>query len=50
MMILLGIILLIVGLILGIAVMWWIGIALLVVGAVLNLVGGAPYGRGRYWY
>jgi hypothetical protein len=51
-MIVLGVILLIVGLLISIPVLWYIGIALIVIGLVLNFTGRlhAPYGGGRYWY
>lgn len=51
-MIVLGVILLIVGLLLSIPILWYIGIALIVIGLLLNLTGRvrAPYGGGRYWY
>ena len=43
-MIVLGLILLIVGLLMDISILWWIGVILLVVGLVLNLV---PIGGTR---
>lgn len=47
----LGLILLILGLVLGITVLFWLGLILLVVGLVLNFAGPAgPTGvRRRYW-
>ncbi len=51
-MIVLGVVLLIVGLLISIPVLWYIGIALIVIGLLLNLTGWlrAPYAGGRYWY
>ena len=51
-MIVLGAALLIIGLLVSVPVLWYVGIALIVVGLVLNLTGRihAPYGGGRYWY
>lgn len=51
-MVVLGIVLLILGLLTGVSILWYIGIALIIVGLVLNLTGRvqAPYGGGRYWY
>ncbi|MDF3287853.1 MULTISPECIES: DUF6131 family protein [Streptomyces] len=51
-MIVLGIILLIVGFLLKIAILWTIGIILLVIGAILWLLGSlghAVFGRRHYW-
>lgn len=51
-MIVLGIILLIIGLIVGVPVLYSIGIALAVIGAVLDLLGFAgwqTFGR-RHWF
>jgi hypothetical protein len=51
-MIILGIILLIVGFLLKIAIVWTIGILLLVVGLILALLGSlgrAVGGRRHYW-
>ncbi|MEW1655021.1 MULTISPECIES: DUF6131 family protein [unclassified Streptomyces] len=51
-MVVLGIILLIIGFITGIAVLWTIGIILLVIGAVLWLLGTLGHaigGRRHYW-
>jgi Family of unknown function (DUF6131) len=50
-MIIIGAILLILGLILGVPVLWTIGIIVLVVGAAFLLLGsvGRPVG-GRRWY
>jgi hypothetical protein len=43
-MVVLGLILLIIGLVAGISVLWWIGLILIVVGLILNLV---PVGGTR---
>ncbi|MBO7936840.1 hypothetical protein JTP77_012990 [Streptomyces sp. S9] len=51
-MIILGALLLVIGLITGIAVLWTIGVILLVVGAALWILGGmghAVAGRRHYW-
>ena len=51
-MIILGVICLILGLVLGIGILWTIGIILLVVGLileVLGLMGRAVGGRRHYW-
>ena len=51
-MIIIGIICLVVGLLLGIALLWYLGIILLAIGLVLLLAGhlGHPVGgRGHYW-
>jgi hypothetical protein len=51
-MIILGIILLVIGFVLKIAVLWSIGIIVLLIGAVLallGLVGHAVGGRRHYW-
>ncbi len=48
-MVILGIILLILGLVLGIAWLWIIGLVLVIVGLVANLAYARPRG-GRYWY
>jgi hypothetical protein len=51
-MIILGLICLILGLVLGIGILWTIGIILLVVGLileVLGLMGRAVGGRRHYW-
>lgn len=50
-MIILGLILALVGWLVGISILLWIGVVLLIVGAVLALLGGV--GRpvaGRRWY
>jgi hypothetical protein len=50
--IILGIILLIIGLVAGIAILTWLGIILLVIGAVLAIagaVGRGVGGRRHYW-
>jgi hypothetical protein len=51
-MIVLGIILMIIGFIAGIAPLWTIGLILLIVGVVLSLLGttGRPVGGRKYWY
>jgi len=50
--IILGIILIIVGFLIGIPVIWWIGAVLLVVGLVLTLLGatGHPLGGHKTYY
>ncbi|GAA2678513.1 DUF6131 family protein [Streptomyces lunalinharesii] len=51
-MVVLGIILLIIGFLTGIAILWTIGIILLVIGAVLWLLGTLGHaigGRRHYW-
>jgi hypothetical protein len=51
-MIIVGIVLLLLGLLLGIPILWVLGIILAVVGAVLMLVGTAGHaigGRRHYW-
>jgi hypothetical protein len=50
--IVLGIILMIIGFIAGIAPLWTIGLILLIVGVVLSLLGtaGRPVGGRKYWY
>lgn len=52
-MIILGVILLVLGLLLGISLLVWIGIILAVVGLVLALAGGFggySVGGRRHWY
>jgi Family of unknown function (DUF6131) len=51
-MITLGLILLILGLILGVGILWTIGIILLVVGLILALLGmtDRAIGGRRHWY
>lgn len=51
-MIIIGVILLIIGLITGIAIVWTIGIIALVIGLVLALLGAVGHavgGRRHYW-
>ncbi|MGW2940101.1 DUF6131 family protein [Streptomyces sp. NPDC001156] len=51
-MIILGVILLVVGLVTGIAILWAIGIILAVIGVILWLLGAmghAVAGRRHYW-
>jgi hypothetical protein len=51
-MVILGIILLVVGLLTGIAILWWLGIVLLAVGLILLLLGSVGHplgGRRHYW-
>jgi len=51
-MIVLGLVLLLLGLVLGIGILWTAGIVVLIVGAVLLLLGrnGRPVGgRAQYW-
>jgi hypothetical protein len=51
-MIVLGLILMIIGFIAGIAPLWTIGIILLIIGVVLSLLGsaGRPVGGRKYGY
>ena len=51
-MIILGIVLLVVGFLLKIAILWTIGIVILVIGAILALMGmaGRELGGRRHWY
>ena len=51
-MIILGVICLILGFVLAIPVLWYIGIILCVIGVVLLIVGatGHAVGSRRYWY
>jgi len=51
-MIVIGIILLVVGFLLAIPVLWYIGIVLLVLGAILWILGstGRPIGGRARWY
>lgn len=51
-MILLGVILLILGFVFGIAILTYIGVALILIGAVFWILGstGRPVGGRRYWY
>ena len=51
-MIVLGLILMIIGFIAGIAPLWTIDIILLIIGVVLSLLGsaGRPVGGRKYWY
>ena len=51
-MIVLGIILMIIGFIAGIAPLWTIGLILLIIGAVLSILGsaGRPVGGRKCWY
>ena len=51
-MIIVGLVCMLLGLVLGVPILWTIGIVLLVVGAVLLLVGRAGHpvhGRTHYW-
>ncbi|AJT69038.1 DUF6131 family protein [Streptomyces chattanoogensis] len=51
-MIVLGIILLVIGFLTGLAILWTIGIVLLVIGAILWILGAmghAVAGRKHYW-
>ena len=51
-MIILGLVLMVLGLLLGIPILWTIGIVLVIVGAVLWLLGRsgrAVGGRAHYW-
>ncbi len=51
-MIIVGIICLLLGLILGVPILWTIGIILVVIGLILLLLGtaGREFGGRRYWY
>ncbi len=51
-MIVLGIILLVVGLLIGIPILFYLGIVLIVVGVILELLGavGRPIGGRRHYY
>ena len=51
-MIILGIVLLLLGLLLKISILWWIGIIVLIVGLVLLLLGstGRAVGGRRHFY
>jgi hypothetical protein len=51
-MIILGVILLILGLVLGVPILWTIGIILVIVGLVLVVLGagGREIGGRRHWY
>ncbi|MCU1457289.1 MAG: hypothetical protein JWL73_1381 [Actinomycetia bacterium] len=46
----LGVILLLLGLVLGIPVLWTIGVVLAIIGAVLWLAQGSGASWGRRWY
>ncbi|MCL6298828.1 DUF6131 family protein [Streptomyces kronopolitis] len=51
-MVILGVILLIIGFVTGIAILWTIGIVLAVLGAIcwiLGSLGHAVFGRRHYW-
>jgi hypothetical protein len=51
-MIILGIILLVIGFLTGIAIVWTIGVVVLVLGLILALLGGVGHavgGRRHYW-
>ena len=51
-MIILGVILLLLGLLLGVPILWTIGIILVIIGVVLVLLGsaGRTVGGRRHWY
>jgi hypothetical protein len=52
-MIILGIILVVVGFLVSIPILWYIGIALLVIGLILALLGGVmhrPVGGRAHWF
>jgi hypothetical protein len=48
-MVILGVVLLLLGLLMGISVLWVVGLVLLVLGLVAN-VGFGPHRGGRYYY
>lgn len=52
-MIILGVILIILGFLIGIPIIWWIGVALVVIGLILALLGGVAHrpvgGRAHWW-
>lgn len=51
-MIILGIILIVIGIVLSMPLLWWIGVVLLVVGATFALLGaaGRAVGGRSHWY
>jgi hypothetical protein len=51
-MIVLGIILLILGLVLGVPILWSLGVVLVIIGLILVLLGagGRTIGGRRHWY
>lgn len=49
-MLVLGLILLVLGLLLGVPLLWTLGIVLALIGAVLWLADGAGASWGRRWY
>jgi hypothetical protein len=49
-MLVLGVILLLIGLLLGVPVLWTIGVVLAIVGAILWVADGAGASWGRRWY
>jgi len=51
-MIILGVILLIIGFVTGVAIIWTIGIIVVIIGAILALLGmaGHPVGGRRHYY
>jgi hypothetical protein len=49
-MLILGIILLVLGLVLGVPVLWTIGVILAIVGAILWIADSIGAGWGRRWY
>ncbi|MFF2331656.1 MULTISPECIES: DUF6131 family protein [unclassified Streptomyces] len=51
-MIILGVILLVIGLVVGISILWNIGVALVVIGVILWILGALGHavgGRRHYW-
>jgi hypothetical protein len=50
--IILGVILVVLGFVLKISILWWIGIVVLVVGAVFWILGatGRAVGGRKYWF
>jgi hypothetical protein len=49
-MVILGIILLVLGLIVGIPILWTLGIILLIIGVILWIAEGTGASWGRRWY
>lgn len=51
-MIVLGVVLMVLGLLLGIPILWSVGIVLLIIGVILAVLGsiGRPFGGRRHYY